>query len=158
MSSMTISTAPSALATTIPLVAISANEVADPAIKNAAKLVQIAAGATNLIDAYAQAQESRAKAQEMLAKAAALEAKAELAEIKEDLEDFIRELEEKIRLLEKLLTKEGDDVQAEAQHEENIAAQVAASIEEMSEKAEKLVAGFEPRREEILNEKRGIEA
>ncbi|MCQ2394097.1 MAG: V-type ATPase subunit a family protein [Kiritimatiellae bacterium] len=158
MSSMTISTAPSALAATIPLVAISANEVADPAIKNAAKLAQIAAGATNLIDAYAQAQESRAKAQEMLAKAAALEAKAELAEIKEDLEDFIRELEEKIRLLEKLLTKEGDDVQAEVRHEENIAAQVAASIEEMSEKAEKLVAGFEPRREEILNEKRGIEA
>lgn len=158
MSSMTISTAPSALAATIPLVAISANEVADPAIKNAAKLAQIAAGATNLIDAYAQAQESRAKAQEMLAKAAALEAKAELAEIKEDLEDFIRELEEKIRLLEKLLTKEGDDVQAEVRHEENIAAQVAASIKEMSEKAEKLVAGFEPRREEILNEKRGIEA
>ena len=155
---MTINTSAGALAATMPLAAISANEAADPAIKGAAQLAQIAAGATNLIDAYARAKESQAKAQEMLAKAEALDAKAQLAEIKEDLEDFVKALEEKIRLLEKLLTKEGDDVQAEAQLEDNIAAQVAASIEEMSEKTEKLVAGFEPRREEIQDEKRGIEA
>ncbi len=151
--SMTISTSAGGLAVTIP-----GSAVADAAIKSQVKAVQIAAGATNLINTYAQAKESRAKAREMLAKAAALDAKAQLAEIKEELEDFVEALEEKISLLEKLLTKEGDDVQAEAQLEDNIAAQVAASIEEMAEQTEKLVAGFEPRHEEILNEKRGIEA
>ena len=156
--SMTINTSTGGLTATIPPLAIPGNEVADAAIKSQMQAVQIAAGATNLIEAYAQAKASQAKAREMLAKAAALEAKAQLAEVKEDLEDFVKALEEKIRLLEKLLTKEGDDVQAEVRQEENIAAQVAASIEEMSEKAEKLVAGFELRREEIRNEKRGIEA
>ena len=150
---MTIDISAGSLAAAIP-----GNEAADTAIKRQMQAVQVVAGATNLITAYAQAKASQAKAREMLAEAAALEAKAHLAVIKEELKDFVEALEEKIRLLEKLLTKEGDDVQAEVRQEENIAAQVAASIEEMSEKAEKLVAGFELRREEIRNEKRGIEA
>ena len=155
--SMTINPA-NRLPTMMPSEVMPATGLGATPVPVAVKAVQtVVDAAANLVDAYAQAKESQAKAREMLAQAEALEAKAELAQAKEELEDFIATLEEKIRLLEKLLAKEGDDVQAEEYLEENIASQVAASIEEMAEETEKLVAGFEPRREEILDEKRGIE-
>lgn len=158
--SMTINTAARA-ATIVPSMSVPGVDLVQEAAAvqaKAARTVQMAAGAVNLMGAYAKVKESRAKAREMLAQAEVLEAKAELADVKADLEKFIRSLEEKIRFLEKLLTKEGDDVQAEKQLEENVSEQLASSIEEMAEETERLVAGFEPRREEILNEKRGIEA
>lgn len=152
---MTINT--SGLSMRLPAETVPVRPVADPGLRNAVLTAEaVGEMAAGLVESYAKAKESQAKARKALAEAEALLARADLARIKEDLEDFIFELEEKIRLMEKLLTKEGDDIRAEEHVEEHLAGQIAESIEEISEKTETLVAGFEPRREEILKEKREV--
>lgn len=142
-----------------PLIAVPGLKVAQEAVavqEKIAKVAQVASGAANMLEAIAKTQESQAKAEAMLAEAEAIEARAQLQGLKDDLENFVQEIKEKIRTLEKLLTKEGDDVQAEDQLAAGIADKIAGAIEKRSEETEMAVAGFESRRDEIFDEKRGI--